>query len=124
MRTPWRFNGVNWSINPEQASDWTYDRVEPETVGIGASRSTFQYGGRKSGRRTISGWLYGVNAAAQYNLMKSWYRNGTIATLVDHTGASTTARPSKFEPEFVVSNTEWAAGRSTWKYRAEFIEEI
>src|SRR5689334_11651810 len=122
-RTPWVFNGYSFPVNPEKDSNWTYEEVQPESVAIGASRSTFQYGGTKSGRRQISGWLYGTDATTQHNTMKSWHRNRTIATLVDHTGAATTARLSKFDAEFVQSNTEWKAGRNTWRYNAEFTEE-
>jgi hypothetical protein len=122
-RIPWRFNNYDFPVNPEKDGGWVYEDVQPETVGIGAPRSTFQYGGTKSGRRQISGWLYGVNAGEQYNTMRAWKRSRVKATLIDHLGAATTARLSKFDAELVVSNTEWALGRSTWRYNAEFIED-
>lgn len=121
-RVPWQFLGYEWAINPEKDSGFTFEDVQPESVGIGASKSTFQYGGTKSGRRQISGWLYGVSALDQYNRMRSWKRNRTQGTLIDHLGNSTTARLSKFDAEIIQSNTEWKLGRSTWRYNAEFTE--
>ena len=122
-RTPWQFAGYSWAINPEKDSGFVYEDVMPESVGIGAARSTFQYGGTKSGRRQISGWLYGVNALDQYNRMKGWKQARTKATLIDHLGNSTTARFSKFDAEIIPSATEWRLGRSTWRYNAELIED-
>ncbi len=121
-RVAWVFNSYSWAVNPEKDSGFNAEEVEPEAVAIGATKSTFQWGGRKSARRQISGWLYGPNALAQYNLMRGWKNNRTVATLVDHLGNSSTARLAKFDAEPVVSNTEWANGRSTWRYNAEFIE--
>ncbi len=121
-RVPWRFNNYDFDVNPEKDSGFNAEEVEPEAVAIGATKSTFQWGGRKSGRRVISGWLYGPNALTQYNLMRSWKNNRTVATLTDHLGNTATARLVKFDAEPVVSNTEWAQGRSTWHYSAEFVE--
>jgi hypothetical protein len=122
MRTPWQFDNYSFPVNPEKDNGWVYEEVEPEAVAIGATKSTLQWGGRKSGRRQISGWLYGEKALEQYNKMYNWKKNRTVATLVDHLGNSTSARLIKFEAENVVSNTEWKLGRSTWRYNAEFIE--
>lgn len=122
-RVPWRFNNYDWSINPEKDSGWNYEDVMPESVAIGAGRSTFQYGGTKSGRRQISGWLYGPSALDQYNRMKAWKQARTKSTLVDHLGNVSTARFAKFEAEAVQSATEWKLGRATWRYSAELIEE-
>lgn len=123
MRVPWRFNNYDFAVNPEKDGGWVSEDVMPESVGIGASRSTFQYGGTKSGRRQISGWLYGPNALDQYNRMRSWKANRTRSTLIDHLGNSTTARVSKFDAEAVQSSTEWRLGRATWRYNMEFVEE-
>jgi len=123
MRVPWKFGDYEWAVNPEKDGSWVYEDVMPESVGIGAPRSTFQYGGTKSGRRQISGWLYGDSALDQYNRMRGWKASRIKATLVDHLGNSTTARLSKFEAEAVQSNTEWKLGRATWRYNAEFTEE-
>lgn len=122
-RTAWSFDNYSWSVNPEKDSGFVYEDVMPESVGIGASRSTFQYGGTKSGRRQISGWLYGAGALDQYNRMRGWKNNRTKATLIDHLGNATTARFSKFDAEIIQSATEWKLGRSTWRYNAEIIED-
>ena len=122
-RVPWRFDNYDFAVNPEKDSGFVYEDVMPESVAINAPRSTFQYGGTKSGRRQISGWLYGVNALDQYNRMRGWKAARTKATLVDHIGHSTTARLSKFDAEVVQSATEWKLGRSTWRYNAEFTED-
>lgn len=121
-RTAWIFNSYSWPVNPEKDTGWNAEEVEPEAVAINATRSTFQWGGRKSGRRQISGWLYGANALEQYNQMRSWKNNRVVATLTDHLGNSATARLAKFDAELTPSATEWAHGRSTWHYNAEFIE--
>jgi hypothetical protein len=122
-RVAWQFNGYSWAVNPESDSGWVYEHVEAENLPINAGRSSFQYGGTKSGRRQISGWLYGPSALDQYNRMKSWHRNRTTATLVDHLGNVSTARFSRFDAKPVVSATEWRQGRSTWQYTAELVEE-
>jgi hypothetical protein len=122
-RVAWQFGSYSFAINPEKDSGWIYEDVMPETVGIGASRSTFQYGGTKSGRRQISGWLYGASALDQHNRMKGWKQSRVKATLIDHLGNSTTARFSKFDAEAIQSATEWKLGRATWRYNAELIEE-
>lgn len=121
MRVAWVFNGYSFPVNPEKDSGFNAEEVEPESVAIGATRSTFQWTGRKSARRTISGWCYGPNALEQYNTMRSWKNNRTIATLTDHLGNSASARLAKFDAEPVVSQTEWAHGRNTWHYTAEFV---
>lgn len=123
MRTAWRFDNYDWPINPEKDSSFTFEDVMPESVAIGASRSTFQYGGTKSGRRQISGWLYGPKALEQYNKMRGWKAARTKATLIDHLGNSVTARISKFDAEIIQSATEWRLGRSTWRYNCEFTQE-
>lgn len=122
-RVPWQFNGYSWDVNPEKDSGWVYEDVLPETVAIGAPKSSFQFGGRKSGRRQISGYLFGVSSLTQYNIMKSWRLNRTKATLVDHFGNASTARMVKFEAEPIQSAMEWRLGRASWRYNAEFIEE-
>lgn len=123
-RVPWRFNNYNFAVNPEKDSGWTWEDVMPESVGIGAGRSTFQYGGTKSGRRQISGWLVGADALDQYTRMRAWKAQRTKAVLIDHLGASTTARVSKFDAEIVPNISEWRLGRATWRYNLEFTEEI
>lgn len=122
MRVAWSFAGYSWPVNPEKDSGFNAEEVEPEAVAIGATKSTFQWGGRKSARRQISGWLYGAHALEHYNKMRAWKNGRTVGTLTDHLGNSATARLVKFDAEPVVSNTEWAAGRSTWRYNAEFVE--
>lgn len=121
-RVAWEFDGYAFPVNPEKDNGWVYEDVEPETVPIGAQKSTFQFGGRKSGRRQTSGWLYGEKALEQYNKMRNWKLGRTMATLTDHLGNSTTARLAKFDAEIVLSSTEWKAGRNTWRYNAEWIE--
>lgn len=123
MRVSWIFAGYQWAINPEKDSGFIYEDIMPESVGIGASRSTFQYGGTKSGRRQISGWLYGINALDQYNRMKGWKQSRIKGVLVDHLGYSATVRFSKFDAETILSATEWKLGRATWRYNAEIVEE-
>lgn len=123
-RTAWIFSGYSFPVNPEKDNGFVYEDVFPETVPIGASRSSIQYGGTKSGRRQISGWIVGLHSLEHYNKMKEWKRNRTKGTLIDHFGNSTTARLTKFDAEYIHSNAEWLAGRPTWRYNAEFTEDI
>ena len=122
-RVAWVFNGYSWPVNPLTDTDWSVALVEAENVAVGASQSRFQYTGRKSRRRQITGWLYGVHASTQLATMRGWHMNRTVATLVDHMGQSARARLTSFVPEVVPNAAEWLQGRSTWRYTAEFVEE-
>lgn len=120
-RVGWEFNGYSWAINPMTDTDWIYEHNITEGVGINAQVSTLQYGGTKSGRRRISGWIWGPNGPTQFSNMRSWQRNRTQATLTDHKGNSVRAMLVKFEPEPTQDSVEWAQGRQTYKYTAEFV---
>lgn len=124
MRVAWQFNSYQWPVNPETDTGFVSEEVLPEVVPIRATKSSVQWGGRKSARRQITGWLYGLKALEQYNTMRGWKENRTRASLVDHFGNTTTARLVKFDAKFVQSNTEWGAGRPTWQYTAEFMEDV
>lgn len=120
-RVGWQFAGFDWYVNPEKDSNWVFDHAVSEQVPIQATKSTLQFGGRKSARRQISGWIYGENSAIQYATMEGWRQNKTQGVLVDHLGNSRNAIMIKFEPEAVQDIKAWEEGRQTWRYQAEFI---
>ena len=120
-RVAWTFDSYSWSINPDTDSDWVYEQVISEQVPVNASNSSIQFGGRKSGRRQIEGWLWGPNALTQKNKMKTWQLNRTRSTLTDHLGNAQAAILIRFEAKMVQSVSEWLSGRQTWRYTAEFI---
>jgi hypothetical protein len=120
-RTPWQFAGYDFPVNPEEDSDWIYEHLESENIPINATSSNIQFGGRKSARRRISGYIWGPSSATQHAKMQSGRKNKTQGTLVDHLGNSQSAILIKFEPKFVRDAQAWAQGRSTWRYDAEFI---
>lgn len=120
-RVAWVFAGYEWPINPEKDSGYVYEHAMSEQVPIQATESDLQFGGRKSPRRQISGWLWGESSAAQYAQMEGWRKNKTVGTLVDHLGNARPAMLIKFEAEAVQDARAWAEGRQTWRYTAEFI---
>lgn len=120
-RTGWQFDSYTWAVNPEKDSGWVYEHAMSENLPIGASNSSLQFSAIKSGRRQISGWIWGPNAQDQYNRMRAWQLGLTTSNLIDHRGESKKAIMIKFEPELVQSVSEWQAGRQTWRYNAEFI---
>lgn len=120
-RVAWIFNGYSWAINPETDTGWRSEDIVYEGNPINSSRSVFQWGGRKSERRVITGWIWGPTGTTQYSNMMTWKENRVTATLTDHMGISRTARMIKFDAEPVRSVAEWQAGRQTYKYTAEFI---
>lgn len=121
MRVAWQFNGWKWAINPETDSGWTAEEIMAEQNAINDRRSNIQFGGTKSARRQIHGWIIGPNGPVQLQKMQSWKANRTQATLRDHMGASRKAILLRFDLEFINSVTEWNAGRQAYKYNAEFI---
>lgn len=122
-RVAWVFNGYSWPINPEKDSGWVKEEVYAEQVPIRSPKSSMQWGGRKTGRRQISGWLYGPSAQTLYNNMVSWKENRTRATLTDHFGNASVARLVKFDAEYIQANGEWLASRPVWRYNAEFLQD-
>lgn len=122
MRVAWQFANYNFPVNPFDDSNWIFDHAMSEQVPIQGTKSTIQFGGRKSARRTIKGWIYGENSAVQYATMEGWRQNKTQGTLIDHLGNSRNAIMIKFEPEAVQDIKAWEDGRQTWRYSAEFVE--
>lgn len=122
MRVPWKFDGYDWPINPEKDNGWTYEQVMTEAVPINSPKSSLQFGGVKSGRRQVSGWIWGPSAPTFFAKLRAWQRSRTKATLIDHLGNTNSAILLRFEPELIQSASEWTAGRQTWRYTAEFIE--
>lgn len=120
-RVAWSFAAYEFPINPEKDSGWVYDHVMSEQVPIQATSSNIQFGGRKSPRRQVSGWIWGETSAAFFAQWDNWRRNKTQGTLTDHLGQSRTAILIKFEPEFVQDIQAWNDGRQTFRYNAEFI---
>lgn len=120
-RVAWSFNSQNFAINPDEDSGWTAAESFAENLPIGATQSSMQWGGRKSGRRTVSGWLWGPETAAQKTMMQGWKNNRTIANLIDHTGESVKAMVINFNAKPVLSQSEWKQGRQTYRYEIEFV---
>lgn len=120
-RVAWSFNGQAFAINPDEDSGWEAAEVNAENVPIGATQSSIQWGGRKSGRRTVSGWLWGPDTGTQKSMMQTWKNNRTIANLVDHTGESTRCQVMNFNAKPVMSQSEWKQGRQTYRYTLEFV---
>lgn len=120
-RVAWQFAGYSWSVNPEKDSGWVYEHILSEQVPIQATESDIQFGGRKSPRRQISGWIWGESSATQFAQMDNWRKNRTVGILVDHLGNSRSAIMVKFEPEAVQDIQAWNDGRQTWRYTAEFV---
>jgi hypothetical protein len=121
-RVAWRFNNYDWPINPDEDSGWTKPDIMSETNDVNANKSSLQFGGRKSARRQISGWIWGPGSVQLHINMHSWNDNRTKATLVDHTGVSRTCMMMNFAAKPVQDVREWRSGRQTYKYTAEFIE--
>lgn len=120
-RTAWSFAGSSFAINPDEDSGWEAPEVNAENVPIGATQSSIQWGGRKSGRRTVSGWLWGPSTAAQKTMMQGWKNNRTVGMLVDHTGESTKCMVVNFNAKPVLSQSEWKQGRQTYRFTLEFV---
>lgn len=120
-RVAWRFNNQDFSINPDEDSEWEYAEINAENVAIGSTQSSLQWGGRKSGRRTVSGWLWGPTTAAQKSMMRGWKNNRTVGNLVDHTGESVKCMVVNFSAKPVLSQSEWKQGRQTYRYSLEFV---
>jgi len=121
MRIAWQFGDYQWPVNPNEDSNWTYDPVLGESVPINSSNSKFQYGGMKSPRRQVQGWLWGPQALDQYYTMLGWLRSQTQATLTDHIGQSRKAQLVKFEAKPVNDVGAFRRGEVTMQYTAEFI---
>lgn len=120
-RVAWSFNGYDWAINPETDSGWRSEDIVYEGNPINSTKSSFQWGGRKSERRTITGWIIGPSGPTQYSNMMAWKENRITSVLTDHIGVTRTARMIKFDAEPVRSVSEWLEGRQTYKYTAEFV---
>jgi hypothetical protein len=120
-RVAWSFASYSFPINPEKDSGWVYDHVMSEQVPIQATESDIQFGGRKSPRRQVSGWIWGSSSSTFFAQFDSWRRNRTQGTLTDHLGNSRSAILVKFEPEAINDPQAWAEGRQTWRYTAEFV---
>lgn len=121
MRVAWQFAGYSWAVNPFEDSGWKADEVNAENVAIGSTSSSLQWGGRKSARRQIQGYIWGPSGATQLATMNSWKNNRTISTLVDHIGSSQKAQLVMFEARLASDIKEWQNGRQTYIYQAEFI---
>jgi hypothetical protein len=121
-RVAWLFNGYAWPVNPEKDSGWTKDDVVGEVNPLQSNISTFQFTGRKSARRQISGWIWGPNSAEQLTKMRDWRINRTKATLRDHTGESKRCYCASLRLEPVQDIASWKSGRQTYRYDAEFVE--
>lgn len=120
-RVAWSFDGYSFSVNPEKDSDFIYEHIASDQVPINATKSNIQFGGTKSGRRQISGYIWGIGGPEQFAKMRDWQRTRKQATLTDHLGNSSSAVLIKFEPELVEDIYEWNQGRQTYRYSAEFI---
>lgn len=123
-RVAWEFNGYAWPVNPNTDSGWSSEEILAESNPVNASRSTLQFGGTKSARRQVSGWLFGLHAQEQFNRMSSWKSSKVRSLLKDHTGSTRAARLIKFDAKPSLSVSEWRSGRNTYEYTAEFIEDV
>lgn len=120
-RVAWSFSGVEFPINPYEDSGWIWEHVSTEDVPIQATKSTLQFGGRKSPRRQVKGYIWGSICAGWKSQLENWRKDKTNGTLVDHLGDSQSAVLMKFEPELVNDPQEWVNGRQTYRYVAEFV---
>src|SRR6185369_5463823 len=121
MRVAWQFNSYSWAINPDEDSGWKADESNAENLPIGSTSSSIQWGGRKSARRQISGFIWVPSGDTQRVNMESWKTNRTVSTLIDHTGASQKAQLVSLEMKPVQDHKEWLQNRQTYRYNAEFI---
>lgn len=121
-RVAWRFDGYDWPINPEEDSGWTKPDIMSEQNNVNADVSNFQFGGRKSARRQISGWLWGEGSVQLRLNMYNWYANRKKSTLVDHVGDSKKCFITSLTVKSVQDVREWGQGRQTYKYTIEFAE--
>ncbi len=120
-RVAWSFSSYSFPVNPEKDSGWVYEHIMGEQVPIQGTSSNIQFGGRKSPRRQISGWIWGETSNTFFAQFDNWRKNRVQGTLTDHLGNSRTAILIKFEPEAVQDIQAWNDGRQTWRYNAEFI---
>lgn len=120
-RVAWQFAGNSFSINPDEDTGWEAAEVNAENVPIGSTQSSIQWGGRKSGRRQVSGWLWGPTTGAQKTMMQGWKNNRTVGNLIDHTGESVKCMVISFSAKPVLSQSEWKQGRQTYRYNLEFV---
>ncbi len=120
-RVAWKFNNQDFAINPDEDSGWSSQEVNAENLPINATESVIQWGGRKSARRIVSGWLWGPTASAQKSMMQTWKNNRIISNLIDHTGESMKCLVVNFTAKPVLSQSEWRHGRQTYRYELEFI---
>jgi hypothetical protein len=121
-RVAWSFNGYSWPINPEEDSTWIKEHIVAETGDVGAENSNIQFGGKKSARRQVSGWIWGPGSTQLLLNMHTWHANKVRANLVDHVGESRRCILLSFSPKPVKDVKEWRQGRQTYQYNAEFIE--
>lgn len=120
-RVAWQFNGYSWAVNPDDDSGWKADEANSENLPIGSTNSSIQWGGRKSARRQISGFIWGPAGGTQRTNMESWKNNRVISNLIDHTGATQKAQLVMLEIRPVQDYLEWRANRQTYRYNAEFL---
>jgi hypothetical protein len=121
-RVAWVFNGYEWPVNPEKDSGWLNEHVSAELNNINATKSVFQFGGMKSSRRKISGWIWGPSASTQYLTMWNWHKNKTTGVLKDHVGVEKRCFFLTFSAEAVIDSVSWSQGRPTYRYEAEIVE--
>lgn len=121
-KVSWSFAGYIWPQNPADDSGWIGELVENETVPIGSNSSKFQYGGRKSRRRRVSGHMIGMSAKTFKEKMDNWLLSRTKASLKDHNGDSSSARLISFSAKAVRDVRGLRYGYQAWQYDAEFVE--
>lgn len=120
-RVAWVFDGYAWPVNPEKDTGWLPpEDILNEANNIAATASTFQFGGIKSARRRISGWIWGPFSADHYNRMYQWKLQRKRSTLKDHEGHQKTCFLISFTTERINDPKSWAEGRPTYRYEAEF----
>lgn len=121
-RVPWVFGTYVWPINPETDTGWIVEHVFVEQNTLASAESFFQKTATRSARRRISGWIFGQRAVEFKNMLETWHRLSTRATLTDHLGVSRRAFVFSLSFTLVPSVSEWKQGRATWRYDAEFVE--
>jgi len=117
----WSFAGYNFPVNPENDTGFNKQVVYAENVPIHAENSSIQVGGKQSGRRQVSGMLFGPYSAQHLAKFEEWLDNHTVATLRDHLGSTNKAMLISFDKEAVFNIKDIQCGRQSWRYNAEFI---
>lgn len=127
IRVAWVFavggSSYTMPINPDNDSDDNGDDpVYTETVPLGASQSSFQFSGRKSARRKITGIAKGSWVSTFRSNITTWRNARSTVSITDETGYSANYKilSAQWTPE--KDNTEFRLyRRRVYRYTIELV---